>query len=113
MDKRPLALLALHRLKQAHGHPVAKLIERHTLRVIQGGSMDTVVVSARVPRKLKEALQRHGVNISQVIRRALEEELERIRLEEARKAAKRLAEFLKDIPVEEIVRSIREDRLSR
>jgi len=73
----------------------------------------SVVVSARVPKELKEELKRYGVNISEVIRRALEEELQRIKEERAKEALKRAAEILKKIPEDEIVRFIREDRLSR
>jgi len=73
----------------------------------------SVVVSARVPKELKEELKRYGVNISEVIRRALEEELQRIKEERAKEVLKRAAEILKKIPEDEIVRFIREDRLSR
>ena len=54
----------------------------------------SVTVSARVPRELKE-------------------ELKRIKEEEVRKALERAARALRKISEEEIVRSIKEDRLSR
>jgi len=73
----------------------------------------SAVVSVRIPEELKETLKKYGVKASEVARQALEEEVERRRMEEAKRAAGELADFLEDIPDEEIVRSIREDREKR
>jgi len=56
-----------------------------------------------------ERAKRHGVNISEVLRRALEEEVARREEEEARRSARRIARELR-MPEEEVARLIREDR---
>ncbi|ADI31633.1 hypothetical protein [Staphylothermus hellenicus] len=75
--------------------------------------MTSVTVSARIPRRLKEKLDRYGIKISEVIRRALEEEVKRRELEEARKASRDLGDLFSAISEKEIVEAIREDRLKR
>jgi CO dehydrogenase/acetyl-CoA synthase delta subunit len=42
----------------------------------------SVVISVRIPRWLKEKLEKYGVNIPELIRRKLLEELERIETED-------------------------------
>ncbi|MDT7870085.1 MAG: type II toxin-antitoxin system CcdA family antitoxin [Thermoproteus sp.] len=68
-----------------------------------------VTVSTKVRRELVERAKRHGVNISEVLRRALEEEVARREEEEARRSARRIAGELR-MPEEEVARLIREDR---
>jgi hypothetical protein len=68
-----------------------------------------VTVSTKVRRELVERAKRHGVNISEVLRRALEEEVARREEEEARRSARRIARELR-MPEEEVARLIREDR---
>lgn len=75
--------------------------------------MDSVVITVRVPRDLKDKIGRYGISVSKVVRRALEEEVERRRLDEARKAADRIGELFARIPEKEIVESIREMRGAR
>ncbi len=70
----------------------------------------SATITVRIPKKLKEELRRHGVNISAVVRKALEEELEKIREAELRKAARRLGDLFEEIGEENILTSIREDR---
>ena len=72
--------------------------------------MGWVTVSAKIRRDLHEKLKRHGIRISEVIRRALEEEVARREEEETRKALKEAQRILSKIPPEEIVRVIRETR---
>jgi len=69
-----------------------------------------VTVSAKIPRRLKELLDKYGIKPGPVIREALEREVKRRILLEAEKKAKRLREKLKNISDEEIARLIREDR---
>ena len=74
--------------------------------------MGYVTVSAKVPRRLKELLDKYGVKPGPVIRTALEEEVRRRVLEELEREARgALREFAK-IPDEEIVELIREDRVN-
>ncbi len=72
--------------------------------------MGYVTVSAKIPRRLKELLDKYGIKPGPVIREALEREVKRRILLEAEKKAKRLCEKLKNISDEEIARLIREDR---
>ena len=72
--------------------------------------MGYVTVSAKVPRKLKELLDKYGIKPGPVIRRALEEEVRKRMLEEAEEKARRLSEKVAHIPDDEVARIIREDR---
>ncbi|RLI25679.1 VapB-type antitoxin [Candidatus Bathyarchaeota archaeon] len=68
------------------------------------------VVSVRVDKRVKEMLEKEGVNIADEIRRFLSDLAWRIEL---RRALERLDESLKDVPPAEIdfsVRSVRGDR---
>ena len=67
-------------------------------------------ITVRVPKELKEDLNRYGIEVSKVARKALEDEVDRRRKEELRDMAKELGEFFERIPRERIVESIREDR---
>ncbi len=75
--------------------------------------MESVTLSVRVPRKLKEELTWYRVEVSKVVRRALEEEIRRRRLEELRKVAAELGGFFSKIPDEKIIKSIKEARAQR
>jgi len=72
--------------------------------------LSQVTVSAKIPRRLKELLDRYGIKPGPVIRRALEEEVRRRMLSEIEERAKKLSERVSHIPDEEIVEIIREDR---
>jgi hypothetical protein len=37
--------------------------------------MKSITISAKIPRELREKLTKHGVKISEIVRRALEEEV--------------------------------------
>ncbi len=69
-----------------------------------------VTVSAKIPRELKELLDKYGIKPSPIIRRALEEEVKKRVLSEIEEKARRLSEMVSHIPDEEIARIIREDR---
>lgn len=75
--------------------------------------MNSVTVSVRVPKRLKEELSRYGVEVSRVVREALEEEVRRRRLEEFGEIAGELGELFAKVPEGEIVRGVRETRRSR
>ena len=72
--------------------------------------LSQVTVSAKIPRRLKELLDKYGIKPGPVIRRALEEEVRRRMLSEIEERAKKLSERVSHIPDEEIVEIIREDR---
>jgi len=70
-------------------------------------------VSAKIPRRLKELLDKYGIKPGPVIRRALEEEVRRYILEKTQEKAKKLRKKVEHISDEEIARLIREDREGR
>ncbi len=72
--------------------------------------MGYVTVSAKIPKRLKELLDRYGIKPGPIIRRALEEEVKKHILSEVEKKAKELSRKVSHIPDEEIARLIREDR---
>jgi len=72
--------------------------------------MSYVTVSAKIPRKLKELLDKYGIKPGLIIRRALEDEVKRRVLSELEEKAKRLSKRLSHISDEEVVSIIREDR---
>lgn len=72
--------------------------------------MEYVTVSAKIPRKLKELLDKYGIKPGPVIRRSLEGEVKKYVLRELEERAKRLSRKIPKIPDEEIARIIREDR---
>jgi len=72
-----------------------------------------VTVSAKVPKRLKELLDKYNIKPGSIIRRALEEEVKRRMLEELEKLSRELSREMSHIPDEEIVRMIREDRDGR
>jgi len=69
-----------------------------------------ITITVRIPREVKEEIQRYGVEVSKVVRRALEEEIRKRKLEELKKAAGRLGNLLAKIPDDEIIKTIREAR---
>jgi len=73
----------------------------------------SVTISVRIPKELKEKIDRYCVRVSEVVRKALEEEVRRRELEEAAEAAEELGKLFSRIPDDEIVRSIREFRRAR
>ncbi|MEM1607446.1 MAG: hypothetical protein QXW55_03415 [Candidatus Bathyarchaeia archaeon] len=75
--------------------------------------MGYVTVSAKVPKRLKELLDKYNIKPGSIIRRALEEEVKRRMLEELEKLSRELSREMSHIPDEEIVRMIREDRDGR
>ncbi|MBS7606018.1 MAG: hypothetical protein QXR84_04825 [Candidatus Bathyarchaeia archaeon] len=75
--------------------------------------MGYVTVSAKVPRRLKELLDRYNIKPGSIIRRALEEEVKRRMLEELERLSREFSRELSHIPDEEIVKVIREDREGR
>jgi antitoxin CcdA len=73
----------------------------------------TETVTGKITPQQKEILQKHGVNISKLVREAVEQEVKRIKKEEQRKALKEASQVLKKIPPQELVKIIRENRDQR
>jgi len=76
--------------------------------------MGSVVVSVRVPKWVKEKLEKYGIDISSFIKKRLLEEIERIEREELGKDLDILKEKLKDrIDPYELAKIIDEERKGR
>ena len=69
-----------------------------------------ITVSAKIPKELKEKIDRYGIKVGEVVREALELEVKKRMIQEAKRSLKDLMLFLGEIPKEEVVRIIREDR---
>lgn len=75
--------------------------------------MSMVVVSVRIPKKLKAKAKNYGINISEVLRRALEEEIRRIELKKIDALLREFKKGMGNVRKEYIVRAIRESREKR
>ena len=72
-----------------------------------------VTVSTKIPKQLKEKIQRFKIKPSKILRKALEDEVKKREVEELKAEIERLKPILEKISVEEVVKSIREDRDTR
>ena len=72
----------------------------------------STVISVRVKRKVKETLERAGINIGEEVRRFLEDLAWRITIEEKLKEWNEIIERSKPSPEGFSARSVREDRES-
>ncbi|MDG7001790.1 MAG: type II toxin-antitoxin system CcdA family antitoxin [Nitrososphaerota archaeon] len=69
------------------------------------------VVSAKVPKELKERARKYGINISGMVRRALEAEVARMEEKDLRKRLDELSVSLSNrLSVKDVVRAVRETR---
>jgi len=73
----------------------------------------SVVISVRIPEELKGELEKYNIDEAEVIRRALINEVKKAKAKELEKEAKEIKEVLSKIPVEEVIKEIREDRDER
>ena len=75
--------------------------------------MGYVTVSAKIPKRLKELLDKYGIQPGPIIRKALEEEVKKHLLGELEERARELSARLAHLSDEEIAAIIREDREGR
>jgi hypothetical protein len=73
----------------------------------------SVVISVRIPEELKEELEKYNIDEAEVIRRALVNEVKEAKAKELEKEAKEIKEVLSKIPIEDVIKEIREDRDER
>lgn len=74
----------------------------------------STVISAKVPKKLKEKAKRYGLKIGEVVRKALEEEVKKVEEERLSKEFEELSHSLKGrITKEDIVKAVRSSRDER
>jgi len=74
---------------------------------------ECVTVSAKIPKQLKERMQRLKIKPSKILKKALEDEVKKREFEELKEEINRLKPILEKISTEDAVKSIREDRDSR
>ena len=72
-----------------------------------------VTVSTKIPKQLKEKIQRFKIKPSKILRKALEDEVKRREVEELKEEIKKLKPTLEKVSMDDIVKSIREDRENR
>ncbi|MBS7606130.1 MAG: hypothetical protein QXH97_04615 [Candidatus Bathyarchaeia archaeon] len=72
-----------------------------------------VTVSVKVPREVKERLERLGIKPSQLLKNAIIEELRRREIEDLRRRIEEAKPILNKISMDYVVKSIREDRVGR
>lgn len=72
-----------------------------------------VTVSVKVPSELRQKMRELGVEASKVLRKAIEEEVRRREVERMKQAIEELKPALTRVSVEEVVRSVRQDRERR
>jgi len=75
--------------------------------------METVVITVRVPKSLKDELRKRGIELSGVVRKALEDELRKRERKELESAATGLGGLFSRMSEDDIVRAIREQREQR
>ena len=69
-----------------------------------------VTVSTKIPKQLKEKIERFKIKPSKILRKALEDEVKKREIEELKEEINRLKPVLEKISMEDIVKSIREER---
>ncbi len=72
-----------------------------------------VTVSTKIPKQLKEKMQRLKIKPSKILRKALEDEVKKREVEELKEEIKKIQPILDKISIQDIVKSIREDRDGR
>jgi post-segregation antitoxin (ccd killing protein) len=70
----------------------------------------SVTVSTKIPRELKEKIKELRIKPSRLLRKALEDEIKRKEAEKLKEEIDKLKTTLDKVSMEEIVKSIREDR---
>jgi Ulp1 family protease len=72
-----------------------------------------VTVSTKISEQLKEKIQRFKIKPSKILRKALEDEVKRREIEELKQEIDRLKPVLEKVSMDDIVKSIRENRENR
>ena len=67
-------------------------------------------ISVKIPAELKEELRRRGIKVADVVREALRRAVAEARMRELEERLEEIAPLLESMPLDFVVRSIREDR---
>ncbi len=95
-------------------HNVEKTFLSYFLVLLIGETLEqSVTVSTKIPKHLKEKMQRLKIKPSKIVRKALEDEVKKREVEELKKEIEQLKPILDKISMEDVVKSIREDRDNR
>ncbi|MCL4435705.1 MAG: hypothetical protein M1503_00645 [Thaumarchaeota archaeon] len=73
----------------------------------------SVTVSAKIPKQLKEKMRRLKIKPSKILRKALEDEVKKREIAELKEEINKLKPVLEKVSMADIVKSIRDDRDSR
>jgi post-segregation antitoxin (ccd killing protein) len=71
---------------------------------------ECVTVSTKIPKQLKEKMKSLKIKPSRLLRKAIEDEVKRKEAEELKEEIIKLKPVLEKVSMEDIVKSIREDR---
>jgi antitoxin CcdA len=74
---------------------------------------ECVTVSTKIPKQLKEKIQRLKIKPSKILRKALEDEVKKREIEELKEEIKKIQPILEKISTQDVTKSIREDRDGR
>ena len=72
-----------------------------------------VTVSTKIPKQLKEKMRILKIKPSKILRKAIEDEIKRKEAEQLRDEIDKLKPILEKVSMEDVIKSIREDRDSR
>lgn len=75
--------------------------------------VQSVTVSTKIPKQLKEKMQRLRIKPAKILRKALEDEVKRREVEALKEEIGKLKPILEKLSVDDIVKGIREDRERR
>jgi len=70
-------------------------------------------ISVKVPLEVKEKLKKLGIKPSKILRKAIEDAIREEEVKRLKEKIKALQPTLAKIPMDDVVKSIREDRESR
>lgn len=70
-------------------------------------------VSTKIPKQLKEKIKHFKIKPSKILRKALEDEVQRREIEELKEEINQLKPILEKVSMDDVVKSVREDRDSR
>ncbi|MBS7636270.1 CopG family transcriptional regulator [Candidatus Bathyarchaeota archaeon] len=70
-------------------------------------------VSTKIPQELKEKMRELKIKPSKLLRKAIEDEIRRREAEKLKEVIERLKPVLNKVSMEEVVKTVREDRMYR
>lgn len=91
---------------------VSLYINRNTKTVLYDHPMSSVI-TIRIDRETKKKIKKHGINVSETVRKALQREISKREEEELERALDEAGRILRKIPENDIVRLIRDSRDER